>query len=59
MLNNLGESPKYFDNNEENNTLMNYLKENGHNISKVISEGERIKVKFKKKKQITSEEQDN
>ena len=48
-LNSLGGAPVYFDNKEENQTLMNYLKDNKHNVSKVIPEGERIKVTFRKK----------
>ena len=48
-LNSLGGSPISFDNNKENWTLMNYLKEVGHNVSKVIPEDNRIKVTFKRK----------
>ena len=48
-LNSLGGHPVTFDNNEENWTLMNYLKEVGHNVSKVIPEDDRIKVTFKRK----------
>lgn len=59
VLNNLGESPKTFDNKEENRLLFYYLRDKEHNVSKVIPDGERIKVTFKKKKQAASEEQDN
>ena len=48
-LNSLGGSPICFDNKEENWTLMNYLKEKGHNVSRVIPENDRIKVTFRKK----------
>lgn len=48
-LNSLGGSPITFDKKEENETLMNYLKEMGHNVSKVIPEDDRIKVTFRKK----------
>ena len=49
-LNKLGESPKTFDNKEENNILLNYLKEKGHNVNKVIPGEDGIKVTFKRKK---------
>ncbi len=54
-LNNLGGAPISFDNNEENRTLMNYLKEREHNVSRVIPEYGRIKVTFRKKKQVSEE----
>lgn len=59
VLNNRGIFPTTFDNNEENRLLMYYLRDNEHNVSKVIPEGERIKVTFKRKKQVTGEEPDN
>lgn len=50
VLNSLGESPKTFYNNEENRTLLSYLHEKGHNISKVILGENDIKVTFRRKK---------
>ena len=50
VLNSLGESPKTFDNNEENRILLNYLHDKGHNISKVIPGEDGIKVTFRRKK---------
>ena len=49
VLNNLGESPKTFDDNEENTILLNYLKKNGHNVNNVIPKEDGIKVTFKRK----------
>jgi hypothetical protein len=54
-LNSLGGQPITFDKKEENEALMNYLKENGHNVSKVIPEDDRIKVTFRKKKLLGEE----
>lgn len=54
-LNSLGGAPISFDNNEENRTLMNYLKEREHNVSRVIPEDNRIKVTFRKKKLVGEE----
>lgn len=48
-LNSLGGPPITFDKKEENETLMLYLKENGHNVSKVIPEENHYKVTFKRK----------
>lgn len=45
----LGHSPISFDNNEENRTLLNYLKEKGYNVNRVILEEDSIKVTFKRK----------
>lgn len=50
VLNKLGESPKTFDNNVENITLLNYLKEKEHNVNKVIPGEDGIKVTFRRKK---------
>ena len=58
ILNRRGISPTSFDNKEENRLLMEYLRDNGHNVSRVIPEGERIKVTFRKKKQATTDEQE-
>ena len=57
-LNSLGGNPITFDNREENQTLLNYLKENGHNINRVIPGEDGIKVTFKRKK-TGSEEGEN
>ena len=54
-LNSLGGAPISFDNNEENRTLMNFLKEREHNVSRVIPEDNRIKVTFRKKKLVGEE----
>ena len=48
-LNKIGGAPVFFDNNEENRTLLYYLRDKGHNVNKVIPEGNRIKVTFKRK----------
>ena len=48
-LNRLGGAPIFFDKNEENEVLLNYLKGKGHNVNRVIPEENRLKVTFKKK----------
>lgn len=48
-LNELGGAPAYFDNNEENRTLLHFLQEKEYNVSKVIPEEDRIKVTFRRK----------
>lgn len=50
VLNSLGESPKTFHNNVENRTLLDYLKEKGHYVNKVIPGEDDIKVTFRRKK---------
>lgn len=50
VLNSLGESPKTFHNNVENRTLLDYLKEKGHYVNKVIPGEDGIKVTFRRKK---------
>lgn len=50
-LNKLGGVPITFDNKEENQTLLNYLKEKGHNINRVLPGEDGIKVTFKRKRQ--------
>lgn len=57
-LNKLGGVPITFDSNEENLRLLNYLKEKGHNINRVIPGEDGIKVTFKRKK-LGSEEGEN
>ena len=49
-LNSLGGFPVSFDNNEENLKLLNYLRAKGHNVNRVIPEGNRIRVTFRRKK---------
>ena len=48
-LNSLGRHPVTFDKNEENATLLHYLRDKEHNVSKVIPEDNHFKVTFKRK----------
>jgi len=49
VLNMIGGVPAFFDKNEENETLMNFLRDEGHNVNKVKQAEDKLKVTFKRK----------